>query len=174
MATISQEKISQALDAWAEHILKGRTSCETPQAPLALVGLISHGDILAQRLVARLKAAGCEAHYGAIDISLYRDDFNLQGQKLALRTSYLPFSTDDMQLILIDDVIYTGRTIRAALNAIFDYGRPAKVELQCLAQRPGRELPIQPDYCPFSFEQGSPQGIKLQLQELDGQDLITY
>jgi len=174
MATISQEKIDQALDAWAEHILKGKTCSKSSQAPLALVGLISRGDILAQRLVARLKKAGCDAHYGAIDISLYRDDFEQKREKLALRTSYLPFSTDGMQLILIDDVVYTGRTIRAALNAIFDYGRPAKVELHCLVQRPGRELPIQPDYCAFDIQEEGAQGVKLQLQELDGQDLLTY
>lgn len=115
-------------------------------APLAIVGLMSQGDIIARRIALSLQELGTEAVCGSIDISLYRDDLSTTGSKPTLRSSDLPFSTDGMRVILVDDVLYTGRTVRAALNAIFDYGRPNRVELACLIDRGGREVPIQPDY----------------------------
>ncbi len=172
MAEIREEAIEQALTAWTEYILDGLRRDDS--LPIAFVGLISHGDVLAQRLVKRLAAAGYVAQYGAIDITLYRDDFSMKGRKPALRSSYLPFSTDGMRLILIDDVIQTGRTIRAALNAIFDYGRPASVELHCLVDRQGREIPVQPNYCAFHLSALEGKQVKLRLTEIEGEDLITY
>ncbi len=172
MSSINEQVIAQALDDWASLILRDHQS--QPQQKLALVGLISHGDILARRLQAKLAEAGCPAECGALDISLYRDDFTMEGRKPALRSSYLPFSTDGLRVILIDDVVYTGRTIRAALNALFDYGRPAKVELHCLVERSGRELPIQPNFCALTLPDGGNAPIKLQLKELDGVDAIHY
>ncbi len=115
-------------------------------APLAIVGLLSQGDIIARRITQTLHELGTQAQCGAIDVSLYRDDLDKTGVKPSLRSSNLPFSTDDMRVVLVDDVLHTGRTIRAALNALFDYGRPAMVELACLIDRGGREVPIQPDY----------------------------
>lgn len=115
-------------------------------SPLAVVGLLSQGDIIARRIAKSLEELGTNVQCGAIDISLYRDDLSKPETKPSLRSSNLPFSTDDMRIVLVDDVLHTGRTIRAALNAIFDYGRPAIVELACLIDRGGREVPIQPDY----------------------------
>lgn len=115
-------------------------------APLAIVGLLSQGDIIAKRIAECLKELGAEAQCGSIDISLYRDDLGKGDAKPSLRSSDIPFSTDEMRVVLVDDVLHTGRTIRAALNALFDYGRPAVVELACLIDRGGREVPIQPDY----------------------------
>ncbi len=172
MAEIRQEAIDTALDEWTKVILE--SLADDSSLPIAIVGLISHGDVLAQRLVKRLAAAGYDALYGAIDITLYRDDFSMQeGRRPALRSSYLPFSTDGMRLILIDDVLHTGRTIRAALNAIFDYGRPARVEMHCLVERlHGREIPVQPNHRAFLIEEDCP--VVVHLKEIEGEDLISY
>lgn len=172
MACINEQAIDKALDDWAAFILKDIQN--EPNLSIALVGLISRGDLLAQRLVKRLAALGCKAQYGAIDITLYRDDFSMQGRKPALRSSDLPFSTDGMKLILIDDVLHTGRTVRAALNAIFDYGRPARVEMQCLVKREGREIPVMTNYSCFDIAPDGDQRVSVRLQELDGSDSITY
>lgn len=172
MPTIDKADIQQALDAWAQHILDKEDS---PSRPLALVGLISHGDVLARRLVQRLEAAGRTALYGAIDITLYRDDLDLRQKRPALRSSYLPFSTDDTHLILVDDVFHTGRTARAALEALFEYGRPAIVELHCLVDCGGRELPLRPDYVAYPLELAAPGGgVSVRLEEIDGEECIMY
>jgi pyrimidine operon attenuation protein/uracil phosphoribosyltransferase len=172
MPTIKQAEIEQALDAWANHLL----NTTVPQAvgKLAIVGLISHGDVLARRLVQKLQAAGCQAEYGALDITLYRDDLSLRGIRPALKSSYLPFSPDDMTLVLVDDVCQTGRTARAAMEVIFEYGRPAKVELHCLADRGGRQLPIQPNYAAFKLDSPDTEHVQLHLQEIDGTEELTY
>lgn len=168
MPTISKEAIDEALKQWAERITANIPAGDK----LAVVGLISHGDVLAQRLITLLKESGVEALYGALDISLYRDDFDMLSHKPALRASYLPFSTDGMRIILVDDVIDTGRTVRAALNALFEYGRPAQVELYTLVDRGGRELPIHPDVAAFTTPADA--NVKVHLQEIDGTDDICY
>ncbi len=172
MPTISGDDIERALDAWSAHLLKGRAA--QGSARLAIVGIVSHGDVLAQRLVKRLETAGCPALYGAIDITLYRDDLNLRGNRPALRSSHLPFSTDDLHLVLVDDVLSTGRTARAALEVLWEYGRPARVEMHCLADRGGRQLPIQPDYAAFDLTSAAVDKVQVHLRELDGTDDITY
>lgn len=172
MPTIKQAEIEQALDAWAAHLLN--TTAPQTVGKLAIVGLISHGDVLARRLVQKLKENGCEAEYGAIDITLYRDDLSLRGIRPALKSSYLPFSPDDMTLVLVDDVCNTGRTARAAMEVIFEYGRPAKVELHCLADRGGRQLPIHPDYAAFKLESPEAERVQLRLLEIDGTEDLTY
>ncbi len=158
--------IALALDEMAARIAASRA----PE-PLTLVGLLSRGDIVARRLASRLEASGREALCGAIDISLYRDDmFNLENRP-ALRSSDLPFSTDGMRLVLVDDVLFTGRTVRAALNAVFDYGRPARVELACLIDRGGRELPVRADYVGLTLNDPA-RPVKLSLEETDGVDRV--
>ncbi len=170
MAIIQAEQINTALDAWAEAL--AARAAGTPTERLAVVGIIKHGDILARRLVQRLEAKGIHALYGALDISLYRDDFDLKAAKPALHSSYLPFSTDALHLVLVDDVMYTGRTARAALNAIFEYGRPARVEFHCMMERAGRQLPIRPDY--VAFPATTPGDVTVHLQETDGTDEILF
>ena len=172
MPIINQAEIEQALDAWAAHLLN--TTVPQATGKLAIVGLISHGDVLARRLVQKLHDAGCDAEYGAIDITLYRDDLSLRGIRPALKSSYLPFSPDDMTLVLVDDVCNTGRTARAAMEVIFEYGRPAKVELHCLADKGGRQLPIHPDYAAFKLEDESTDKVRVRLQEIDGKEDISY
>lgn len=171
MPTITGEEIERALDAWAEHLLQ--IASATGEVP-AVVGIVSHGDVLAQRLVQKLHAAGCSALYGAIDITLYRDDLDLRGKRPALRSSHLPFSTDDLHLVLVDDVLSTGRTARAALEVLWEYGRPARVEMHCLADRGGRQLPICADYVAFDLSAANSEKVVVHLQEIDGEENITY
>lgn len=168
MPTINERDIQTALDQWAEHIAAGAS-----EDSLGLVGLISHGDVLARRLIDALEAKGISAQYGAIDITLYRDDIDLRAERPALRSSYLPFSTDGMHLILVDDVIRSGRTARAALETLFEYGRPAQVELQCLVDRGHRELPLHPDYVAFRLEEAKGD-VRVHLKELDKEDAVLY
>lgn len=159
--------ISRALDDMARRIAEGSRT-----EPLALVGLLSRGDVVARRLSERLERLGIPALCGAIDISLYRDDVMKLENRPSLRSSNLPFSTDDMRVVLVDDVLYTGRTIRAALNAIFDYGRPARVELACLIDRNGREVPIRADYAGLRLDDPE-RNIRLSLVETEGIDQVT-
>lgn len=167
MPQLTSTDIASALERWADHI----AACSGSKPP-SLVGLISHGDVLARRLTSALQKRGVQAQYGAIDITLYRDDLDLRKERPALRSSYLPFSTDDMHLILVDDVLQSGRTARAALETIFEYGRPARVELHCLVDRGRRELPIHADYAAFTLE--SAEKVYVHLQETDGEDAVLY
>ncbi len=168
MGAIGAKEIAESVRGWVERIASGETE------RLAVIGLISHGDLLAQRLVAGLRERGVDALYGAIDISLYRDDVDMRAEKLPLRSSYLPFSTDGLHVVLVDDVLYTGRTTRAALNALFEYGRPARVELHTLVDRGGREVPVCADYACFRIEPAEGKEVKVKLAELDGADEINF
>jgi len=113
-----------------------------PQGGIALVGIWSGGAWLVERLAADL---ALDAH-GVISSSLHRDDFGSKGMSASSDHTRLPFEVNGRHIVLVDDVLYTGRTTRAALNEIFDYGRPAKVELAVLADRGGRELPVAAQY----------------------------
>ncbi len=109
-----------------------------------LVGIHSGGAWIAERLSRML--TGDHPH-GAIDVSFYRDDYSRVGLKPVVKRTVIPFDIDGARLVLIDDVLFTGRSVRAALNELFDFGRPAAVELAVLVDRGGRELPIEPTYC---------------------------
>ncbi len=124
----------------------------------ALVGLHTGGVWLAERLHPLL---GLAQPVGSLDVSFYRDDYAKRGLNRDARSSALPFEVEGGHLILVDDVLHTGRTIRAALNELFDYGRPARVELAVLIDRGGRELPVAPTYCAATLELPSGSRIKL-------------
>ena len=114
---------------------------------LALVGIRRGGVPLAQRLAALLQEIeGTTPPVGALDITLYRDDAATALPNPRIGPSHIPFAVDGRRIVLVDDVLYTGRTIRAAVDALLDYGRPRRIELVALVDRGGRELPIQPDY----------------------------
>ena len=160
---MDEQEISRALERMA-HGIVARCAGE----PLAIVGLLSQGDIIARRLVDKVKELGVDAQYGAIDISLYRDDIFKLEARPSLRSSNLPFSTDDMRVVLVVDVLYTGRTIRAALDALMDIGRPAAVELAVLVDRGHRELPIRADFVGKNVPSSSSENVRLFLEEVDG------
>lgn len=120
---------------------------------IALVGIHTCGVYLGKRIHALLsEKVDFEIAYGSLDINLYRDDWSLMTQNPVVKTTDISFDVDNAAIILVDDVIFSGRTIRAAMDAIFDYGRPATVQLATLIDRGERELPIQPDYVGLTTE----------------------
>lgn len=123
-----------------------------------MIGIHSGGAWIAEKLHQQL---GLSDPLGLLGISFYRDDFSQAGLHPQVKRSELPFEVDDRDIILVDDVLFTGRTIRAALNEIFDYGRPSRVRLVTLLTRNGRQLPIQPDFNGFSLELVGNERIKL-------------
>jgi pyrimidine operon attenuation protein/uracil phosphoribosyltransferase len=129
-----------------------------------LVGIYSGGAWIAERLTRLL---GLSQPAGLIDISYYRDDFAEKGLHSQVRPTRIAFDVNGRRLILVDDVLYTGRTTRAALNELFDYGRPAAVELAVLADRGGRELPVAPDYCAWTLDIPASIGLTLSRDNAD-------
>jgi pyrimidine operon attenuation protein/uracil phosphoribosyltransferase len=163
--------IEQTLKTMADDI---RISLDGKQ-PL-LIGIHSGGVWIAKALANLLGGDFFDASLGTLNIAYYRDDFTRIGMHPQVMPSDLPFAVDDRQLLLVDDVLHSGRTVRAALNEIFDYGRPAAVTLAVLIERDGRELPIQPDIVGQTIELTQNQQIKLtnnnglQLELKDNED----
>jgi len=135
-------------------------ACVTPAT--AMIGLYTGGAWLAQRLHAML---GLPAPLGLMDIAFYRDDYHKQGLKHDPKRTRIPFDVDGKDLLLVDDVLYTGRTVRAAMNELFDYGRPRSITLVVLADRGGRQLPICAQHCGARVE--VPEGMRLRLKRAD-------
>jgi pyrimidine operon attenuation protein / uracil phosphoribosyltransferase len=167
--------LSRTLTRIAHEIIEG-----TPELDeLALVGIQTRGVPLAQRL-ARLieERAGAAPDLGAVDITFYRDDVTVRGGEAPLaaqpvvRATQLDFPLDGRTVVLVDDVLYTGRTIRAAIEALFDYGRPARVRLAVLVDRGHRELPIRPDYVGKNLPTSRSERIQVQLVEVDEVDAV--
>ena len=125
--------------------LAGEIRAVAEHGRVAIVGIRSRGDEVAERVSAILKEAGIEHDYGMLDISLYRDDLSHLAENPKLQSSEISFQVDGSHIVLVDDVLFTGRTIRAALDALTDYGRPARIQLAVLIDRGHREIPIQPD-----------------------------
>src|SRR5256714_2350945 len=149
------------------------------RSEVALVGIHTRGVPIAQRL-RRLIAdrSGEEVALGAVDITFYRDDVRVRGGEGPLhaqpvvRSTALDFPLEGRTVVLVDDVLYTGRTIRAAIDALFDYGRPARVQLACLVDRGHRELPIRPDYIGKNLPTARDERIQVQLVEVDEVDRV--
>jgi pyrimidine operon attenuation protein/uracil phosphoribosyltransferase len=149
-------------------------SGEHRHRPVALVGIHRRGAILAQRLHGLV----CEllhAHVplGALDISFYRDDFTLRPSGPVVLATQLDFPVEDRTIVIVDDVLYTGRTVRAAIDAVFDFGRPARVQLAALIDRGHRELPIRPDYVGKNVPTSHRERINVSLHEIDGRDEVA-
>ncbi len=160
MATVAnEEEIQEALERIAEQlkpIVAGQTT--------AFIGLKSIGDVVAERLVTLLAEDDTATLLlGALDASLYRDDLSRFTTSPSLQGTEIDFDLDDAHVILVDDVLFTGRTVRAALDALTDYGRPKQIELAVLVDRGHRELPIQPNYVGISLETSREDNIKVSL-----------
>lgn len=141
---------------------------------LAFVGIKRRGVPLAERLAAICNRWRTHAApVGAVDITLYRDDLRLVAETPIVRGSELGFGIDGCTLVLVDDVLFTARTVRAALSEILDFGRPRSVQLAVLVDRGGRELPIQPDFCGRRIAAGATDIVDVLLKETDGQDGIV-
>jgi pyrimidine operon attenuation protein/uracil phosphoribosyltransferase len=141
---------------------------------VALVGIHRRGAILAQRLKRLLgDLLEHEVPLGELDISFYRDDVGSRPEAPVVHSSHLDFDVDGRTIVIVDDVLYTGRTVRAAIEALFDYGRPAKVQLAVLADRGHRELPIRPDYVGKNLPTARSERVNVCVEELDDVDEVT-
>lgn len=140
---MSSQDIDLAIQRIALQILEKNHGADA----MAIVGIHTCGVYVAGRIHAYIeKQNGVSVPFGSLDINLYRDDWSLISQNPVVRTTDISFDVDNTNLVLVDDVIFTGRTIRAAMDAIMDYGRPTTIQLAALVDRGGRELPIQPDF----------------------------
>lgn len=140
---------------------------------IVLVGIKTRGIYIASRIAERLKQLeDIDIPVGELDITLYRDDKKESPEEPELHSSDIPVSLEGKEVILIDDVLYTGRTIRAAMDAVMDFGRPRKISLAVLVDRGHRELPIRADYVGKNIPTSRAEEILVEMQELDGQDRI--
>ena len=147
---------------------------KNPSEQLAIVGIHRRGATLAARLrelVAEL--VGEEVPLGDVDIAFYRDDVALRPSAPVVHASHIDFPLERRTIVIVDDVLYTGRTVRAAIDAIFDYGRPARVQLAVLADRGHRELPIRPDYVGKNLPTAREERVNVRVEELDDVDEVT-
>ncbi len=165
--TLGPDDIAAGIEALAK-VIRERTDGR----PIALVGIRSRGDEVAERVCTILAEDDRELDFGILDISLYRDDFAHLHENPKLQGSEIDFDLNGRHLILVDDVLFTGRTIRAALDALSDYGRPGRVELAVLIDRGHRELPIQPDYVGIPLETSRNDHVLVSLQGTDGEDKV--
>ena len=143
-------------------------------AGLALVGIHRRGAIIAQRLHALTsELLATELPLGFVDIAFYRDDLAIRPSAPIVHSTQLDFAVDGRTIVIVDDVLYTGRTVRAAIDEIFDYGRPARVQLATLVDRGHRELPIKPTFVGKNIATSTEQRVYVRVQELDGYDEVT-
>lgn len=141
---------------------------------LALIGIVRRGVPLAQRIAKAMRGIdGVDVPVGTLDITLYRDDLSKVAPQAVLRSSDITFGVDDMNLVLIDDVLYTGRTIRAAMNGLFDLGRPKRVSLCVLIDRGHREMPIESQYTGRGVQTSDSEIIEVRLREIDNEDRVV-
>jgi pyrimidine operon attenuation protein / uracil phosphoribosyltransferase len=161
------DRISRALTRIAHEIVERNRGV----GDVALIGVRSRGVPLARRLAHALKEiTGDDVPTGALDITLYRDDLmrHQVGPQPLVRKTEIPFTIDDRTIILVDDVLYTGRTTRAALDALIDYGRPKAIQLVALVDRGHRELPIKADYVGKNVPTSHQESVQVRLHEIDG------
>ncbi|HIU04993.1 MAG TPA: bifunctional pyr operon transcriptional regulator/uracil phosphoribosyltransferase PyrR [Candidatus Coprousia avicola] len=165
---MDETAISRAMTRIAHEILERNEGCDN----LALVGIVTRGDLLAKELCDRIEEIeGVRLPLGSLDISFYRDDF---GVSIApeVHASRIPFDVDGKRIVLVDDVLYTGRTIRAALDALMDMGRPSRIELAVLVDRGHRELPICPDFVGKNVPSSHEENVRLYLKDVDGRSSV--
>jgi pyrimidine operon attenuation protein / uracil phosphoribosyltransferase len=147
---------------------------KNPDGSVALVGIHRRGAVLAERLHALTsELLDSEVPLGSVDISFYRDDLAIRPSAPIVHATQLEFPVDGRTIVIVDDVLYTGRTVRAAIDEIFDYGRPARVQLAVLVDRGHRELPIRPDYIGKNIPTSHDQRVNVRVEEVDGHDEVT-
>jgi pyrimidine operon attenuation protein/uracil phosphoribosyltransferase len=167
---LREEDIGRSLARIAHEIAERNPE---PQA-LAVVGIHTRGAILARRLKGLLdEMLPVEVPFGDLDIGFYRDDVAQRLQAPVLHASHIDFDVSGRTVVIVDDVLYTGRTVRAAIEALFDYGRPERVQLAVLADRGHRELPIRPDYVGKNLPTSRAEHVRVRVQEIDGIDDVA-
>ena len=166
------DRMSRSLTRIAHEIVERNRGIDD----LALVGIRERGVPLARRIAVELnRISNTDVPTGALDITLYRDDLMRQavGPQPLVRSTDIPFDIDNRVILLVDDVLYTGRTIRAALDALIDFGRPRAIQLVVLIDRGHRELPIKADYVGKNVPTSRLESIQVRLQEVDGHDEVV-
>lgn len=165
---MDEASVSRAMTRIAHEILERNEGCEN----LAIVGIVTRGDLLAKELVDRIcEIEGVDVPLGSLDISFYRDDFQTHFSPEVHATD-IPFDVDGKRIVLVDDILYTGRTIRCALDAVMDLGRPSRIELAVLVDRGHRELPICPDFVGKNVPSSHEENVRLYLKEVDGRTSV--
>jgi pyrimidine operon attenuation protein / uracil phosphoribosyltransferase len=166
---LNSKQISRAISRIAHEIVEKNSGCDN----LALVGIRTRGVPFAKRLQAKVKSIeNVTLQLGILDITLYRDDIQTGRSHPAIKSTEIPFPVEETKIVLCDDVLFTGRTIRAAIDELMDFGRPAGVQLATLIDRGHRELPIRPDYVGKNIPTNKTQLIKVRLNEEDGEDQV--
>jgi pyrimidine operon attenuation protein/uracil phosphoribosyltransferase len=172
---MSAADVTRTVSRIAHQIIE-KTALDGPDAPrVILLGIPTRGVTLAARLVEKIKEfADVTVPRGSLDITLYRDDYMRHpvGPQPLVRSTDIRFSVEARRILLVDDVLYTGRTIRAALDAIIDYGRPRSIQLIVLVDRGHRELPIKADYVGKNLPTSPSQSVQVRLREIDGLDEV--
>ncbi|MBM3264108.1 MAG: bifunctional pyr operon transcriptional regulator/uracil phosphoribosyltransferase PyrR [candidate division Zixibacteria bacterium] len=167
---LDEKGVSRTLTRMAHEIVERNRGTEQ----LALVGIRRRGDQLAKRLAAMIREfEGTEVPVGALDINLYRDDFQVRAAQPVVRRSEITFEVEGRIIVLIDDVLFTGRTIRAALDELNDFGRARRIQLGVLINRDGRELPIQADYTGEYVATVPEETVVVLVREIDGEDGVS-
>jgi pyrimidine operon attenuation protein/uracil phosphoribosyltransferase len=166
---LDQEGINRAIIRIAHEIIERNKGSQG----LCVVGIRNRGVYLAQRIASCIKQIeGTDVSTGALDITLYRDDLALATGQPLVRKTEIDFDINDKNLVLVDDVLYTGRTIRAALDALIDFGRPKSIQLAVLVDRGHRELPIRADFVGKNIPTSKKESVDVHLQESDGRDEV--
>jgi pyrimidine operon attenuation protein / uracil phosphoribosyltransferase len=167
---LHEEDIQRALRRIAHEIAERNTG----DRDVAIVGIHRRGAFLAQRLRGQLEQlVGAAVPLGDLDIGFYRDDVASRPDAPIVHASHIDFDVTGRTVVIVDDVLYTGRTVRAAIEALFDYGRPERVQLAVLADRGHRELPIRPDYVGKNLPTSRAEHVHVRVSELDGVDEVT-
>jgi pyrimidine operon attenuation protein/uracil phosphoribosyltransferase len=169
---LSAEDLARSLTRIAHEIVEGNPSPES----VAVVGIHTRGAVLARRLVGILEElGGTPVALGEIDISFYRDDLSVRSPDAqpVVHATKLDFPIEGRTVVLMDDVLFTGRTVRSAIDALFDYGRPSRVQLAVLCDRGHRELPIRPDYVGKNLPTAAGERVSVLLEETDGRDGVN-
>ncbi len=167
---LREEDLQRALTRIAHEIIERNPGVPVP----ALVGIHRRGAFLAQRLHRLLEELlNTEVPLGDLDIGFYRDDVSSRPEAPILHASHIDFDISRMTVVIVDDVLFTGRTIRAAIDALFDYGRPERVQLAVLVDRGHRELPIRPDYVGKNLPTSRAEHVHVRMRELDGVDEVA-
>ena len=167
---LHEDEMRRALTRIAHEIVERNHASPAP----ALVGIHRRGALLAQRLRVLLEELlGADVPLGDLDIGFYRDDVSRRPDAPVVHSSHIDFDVSQRTVVVVDDVLYTGRTVRAAIEALFDYGRPARVQLAVLADRGHRELPIRPDYVGKNLPTSRAEHVRVRVAELDGLDEIA-
>lgn len=166
---VDKEGLDRILTRIAHEILEKNKGSKN----LVLIGMRTRGEFLAKRLQKKIKDIdGVELPFGVLDVTLYRDDFRTRLKQPQVSVSDITFDINEKDVILVDDVLYTGRTVRSALNALMDFGRPSSIQLCILIDRGHRELPIRADYVGKNIPTSLNEEIKLKVEEYDGEDAI--